>query len=335
MAEQRDRPDLGEGAGSMSFGEHLDELRQRLVFALLGLAPILVGALIIGKDVLALLVTPVQESLLRRGLPPTLQATGVLETFGTYVKVVLILTVLVGSPWLIWQIWRFVAPGLYRSEKRFARLLAPLSLFLTASSAAFLYYIMLPVVLAFFIGFGTGIGKPTVRTAPVPEGVTLPSIPVLEHDPPSPTLGQEWFNETLMERRTVVRMNGPRAVVRGTPYTSGSGIVQQYRISEYVGTVLGLALGFAIGFQMPVIVLLLGWVGIVRVSDLTKKRKHAALACTAAGALLTPADPLSMALMAGPLYLLFELGVLLLYLLPAKRVARGLIAREGEDAGEE
>jgi len=319
----------------MSFGEHIEDLRRRLIFALLGLLPILIAAIVVGTDVLELLVHPLQTSLRSKGLPPTLQATGVLETFGTFVKVVLVLTLLVGSPWIIWQAWRFVAPGLYPSEQRFARLLAPMSLLLTISSALFLYFVMLPVVLAFFIGFGSAIGKPAIPTAPPPADVALASVPVLASDPEAAAVGDAWVNSTLMQWRVVIALREGEPIIRGVPLTAGSGIAQQYRISEYVGTVLALALGFAVGFQMPVVVLLLGWVGIVTIADLTKYRKHAGMACLVAGAILTPADPLSMSLMAGPLYLLYELGILLLRVLPAERVARGVFRREGEDAGEE
>ncbi len=99
--------------------------------------------------------------------------------------------------------------------------------------------------------------------------------------------------------------------------TRGAGISQQYKISEYIRTLLNMGLAFGIGFQTPVVVLLLGWAGIVTRQTLAKYRRHAVGACALAGALLTPADPLSMVLLAIPLYLLFELGMLLLRVWPA------------------
>ena len=79
-----------------------------------------------------------------------------------------------------------------------------------------------------------------------------------------------------------------------------------------------LSLGFAVGFQMPVVVLLLGWAGIVEPKDLTGIRKYMLMGCLVASSILTPADPLSMVLLAGPLYVLYELGLILLRLMPAR-----------------
>ena len=81
---------------------------------------------------------------------------------------------------------------------------------------------------------------------------------------------------------------------------------------------LNLALAFGIGFQTPVVVLLLGWAGIVDRKTLAKYRRYAVAISAVAGAILTPADPLSMMLLAIPLYVLFELGMLLLVVFPPK-----------------
>lgn len=326
----RPRPDP---TRTMSFGDHLEELRRRVILGLLGIVPVFLLALALARPLLALLLSPVQRSLRAAGLPAALQATGPLETFATYFRLAVIATVLLGSPWLLYQAWLFVAPGLYATEKRFVHLLLPFSAVLTAISVVFLYFVLLPVVLTFFIGFGAGIGTERVRTEPPPAGVALGHLPVLQADPPAPGPGDAWVNARRSELRIAVP-HDQRTVVLATPLAPATAVLQQYRISEYVRLFLSLALAFAAGFQMPLVVLLLGWAGIVDQGTLRRYRRHAVLICAVAAAVLTPADPLSMILLGVPLYLLYELGILLLRVLTPARVASGLLRRERR-AGDE
>lgn len=306
----------------MPLGDHLEELRRRIVLALVGLVPFFVLALLVSRGVLEFLLVPVRAALRDAGLPPVIQSTGPIEVFGSYMRVALILTILAGSWWLLTQLWLFVRPGLYHAERRFVYILIPMSVLLTALGTVFMYTVMLPVVLAFFITFGSTLGVPEYRPVDLPAGVVLPEAPVLQGDPPNPRPGQHWINLELREARFCLSIDDSgRPLVAGTALTSGSGILQLYRLSEYVKLILMLALGFAIGFQMPVVVLLLGWAGVVEPRDLTGARRYMLMGCMVAGAFLTPADPLSMLLLAVPLYLLYELGLILLRVLPASRIA--------------
>ncbi|HYE01852.1 MAG TPA: twin-arginine translocase subunit TatC [Phycisphaerales bacterium] len=315
----------------MSFGEHLDELRRRLIYALLALVPVFLIAFGYGKPALTLMLEPLLDALREAGLSPQLQATGPLETFGAVFRVALVVTVIVVGPWALLQLWMFVAPGLYAHERRFAYLLVPLSLGLAVVGMLFLFRVLLPLMLLFLVNFGSDLPQPDVRVAPVPAGVTLPLLPVLEADPPNPPAGSAWVNSALRELR-ISQGPGPDGgtLILQAPLVGGSLIAQQYRVSEYIGLLLTLALSFAVAFQMPVVVLLLGWSGILDPPMLRRHRKHAALACGVLGAILTPtADPISMLVLAGPLYLLYELGLVLLRVLPAARVARGGAGRWG------
>lgn len=312
----------------MPFGDHLEELRRRLILALLGVAPILVAALAVGKRVLAFLLGPIESALSRGGQPAALQVTGVFEMFGAYLKVSIVMTILVGAPWIIYQLWKFVAPGLYKHERRFAYLLAPLSSVLTIISGLFLYYVMLPVILAFFVFFNASLPVSPVAAAPLPEGVTLPALPILAADPESPPVGSVWYNSTLGQLRACVAAGDGTPVIKGAAMIGHALVAQQYRVADCVGIILGFALALAVAFQMPVVVLLLGWAGLVTPAFLGKYRRHAALVCAVLGAVLTPADPISMLLLAAPLYILYEFGMLLLRVLPASRVA-------GEDSSDE
>ncbi|MCW5764392.1 MAG: preprotein translocase subunit TatC [Phycisphaeraceae bacterium] len=312
---------------TMGLGEHLEELRRRLLWCIVGLVPIFVGALLLGDRLLDLMIRPVLRALREEGLPATLQATGVLETFMAWFKVSLIATVVVGGPWILYQVWKFVAPGLYSNERRFAYVLAPLSAVLTVAGITFMYWVMLPAGLAFLVHFGNDLGAEKIETAPVPEGVVIPMWPVLKADPTDARPGQVWINETVHEIRvcvgTVTDPSGKQVPdIRGAVITRQATIAQQYRVREYVDLFFGLALAFAVAFQLPVVVLLLGWIGIVTPKGLGTYRKHAFFLCAVVGAVLTPTpDPLSMTLLMVPMYLLYEAGIILLRLLPASRVA--------------
>lgn len=315
----------------MSFGDHLEDLRRRLILSILGIIPVFILALAIAKPTLGLLIQPVRVALLKADQSPELLATNFLETFGIYVHVAIVLTVLVASPWILYQLWKFVSPGLYAQERRFVYVLLPLSSVLTATGVVFLYAVILPVVLSFFIDFGTGVGTYRVPTAPRPAGLHLPVVPSLDADPQGAEPGEMWINRPLRQLRLAVPRADGTLEILGTQLTTASGVEQQYRISEYTKTFLNMALGFALGFQTPVVVLLLGWAGLMQRSWLVRSRRYIILGCALASALLTPADPMSMLLLAVPLYGLFELGGLLLILLPADRVAGTSDARTEPD----
>jgi sec-independent protein translocase protein TatC len=314
----------GTDAAEMSFGEHLEELRKHLIWALVGLVPFFFLGMYLAKDILDFLIRPVQAKLLALGQAPQLQATGATEIFGVWMRIAFIFTLLGGSWWIIVQLWMFVKPGLYAHERRFVYLLVPMSVALTLLSALFLYFVMLPVVLEFLIDFGSKVAEVHPVITPMPEGVVLPHAAVLAGDPPAPRAGDWWINEPLSELRFCLQTTPDGPVIKSIPLTLASGVVQQYRVREYIELILSMALAFAVGFQTPVVVLLLGWVGLIDHRWLGKQRKYAFFIAVIAAAALTPTgDPVTLSLLLAPLYALYELGVFLLRFLPADRVARG------------
>lgn len=343
----------------MSFGSHLEELRRRLTFGLIGILPIFIATLVFGDNLLEIVLRPAQAALRGADLPPVLIATSALETLAAWLKVSGAVTLVLGVPILLYQLWLFVAPGLYDHEKRFAKLLVPLSVLLTALGLLFLYFVMLPAMLAFLIGFGTAVGRPSTPTVDLPPGVVLPIVPILEGDPRDPPPGSMWINRPLEELRfnaapaapatapqtptpdanpaptpapttetpatTTPAPKPPTTDIRGTPLYRTAGITPQLKISEYTSLVFIMALAFAAGFQTPVVVLLLGWIGLVDAKLLSRSRRYAVFGAFIVAAILTPSpDPFNMTLLAVPLYLLYELGILLLRLLPPSRVAKGM-----------
>lgn len=328
---------------AMPLGDHIEDLRRRLIIAMAGLLPILILSLAFGRQIIDLMLVPLREALKGRGLPPVVQVTGPMETFGAYLRVSIAVAVIVGLPWLLYQAWKFAAPGLYAAERRFVYVLAPMSVGLTLASIAFLYFVMVPIVLAFFIGFGQALGGPSPGTAEPPPGMVFPEIPSLPGDPPDPRPGQVWINTRLQELRIAIgelpavevadpeeviqdQQRSPKVRILGSPLALTAGLSQQFRVAEYIKLLFQLTLAMAIAFQTPVVVLLLCWTGLIDPRAMGKHRKYAVLAAAVLGAILTPADPLSMFALAVPLYTLYELGLLIARVLPAER----LVGNAGE-----
>lgn len=335
---------------SMSFGEHLEDLRRRLIFALVGVVPIFILALVFGDFLLHLIVAPAEAELLLAGLPPKLIYTGPLELLGAWLRVAVVVTLVIGIPWIFYQLWLFIAPGLYEHEKRFVRFLIPLSVTLSILGLLFLYFVMLPAMLAFLITFGSSVSPVTSDQRPTPPGLVLPTVPILDFDPSDAPSGAMWFNRRQQEFRLNIAPPAPAGEtaqpieIRGTPMTKAAGIAPNFRVSEFVGLVFTASIAMVLGFQTPVVVLLLGWTGIMEEKVLRQKRKYAFFLAFCLGAVLAPSpDPLALILMSIPLYILFEFGLFLLRFFPPRRVARGISAkdivtrpdREGPDAGDE
>ena len=205
-------------SSTMTFGEHLEELRSRLIYCIAGVLPLFVVAFIFGRRILDFLLTPVLAQLRELGQSASLQATGVLETFNTTLYIAFICAIVFGSPWVLYQLWRFIAPGLRSQERRYVSILLPMSATLVVIGVCFLYFIILPLALHFFIHYGTDLGRPAEPTAPLPAGVTLsPLIPILPYDPPAPPVGSMWINQHLMQLRICLGTNGATPLILYIP----------------------------------------------------------------------------------------------------------------------
>ena len=133
----------------MSFGDHLDELRHRLILSLAVPLPLMILLFPFADELRAILCAPVFEALTASGLPAQLQAMSPAETLGTNLKLSVIFALVFTGPWILWQAWKFIQPGLYNQERHFVHLLLPGSAILTVSGLALLYYVMLPLMLLF------------------------------------------------------------------------------------------------------------------------------------------------------------------------------------------
>jgi sec-independent protein translocase protein TatC len=175
------------------------------------------------------------------------------EAFAVYVKASLLVGVLLASPWIFYQIWHFVAAGLYPHERHYVHMYLPFSLGLFLSGAALAFFVVFEPVLNFLLGFNRSLG--------------------IDPDP---------------------------------------------RINEWLGFVLLLPVGFGIGFQLPLVMLFLERIGVFTVRQYLSYWRISVLVIFVMAAVLAPPDPYSMLLMAFPLTFLYFGGVLLCKVLPRK-----------------
>ena len=240
---------------SLPLMAHLLELRRRLLRGLVVLGVLFIALLPLANQLYQALAAP-----LLAVLPAGHQmiATQVESPFTIPMKLALFTALLLSLPFWLYQVWGFVAPALYRHERRRLFPLLVLSCLLFALGMAFAYFAVLPVMFVFL-------------TQTAPQGVQVATD-----------------------------------------------------ISHYLDFVLGMLFAFGMAFEVPVAVWLLCWSGITSPAQLTRMRPYVIVAAFVVGMLLTPPDVLSQVMLAVPLCLLFELGLLTgrLYLRPARRQAQ-------------
>ena len=197
MAPTDDHRDLAHGV--MSFGDHLEELRRRIVLCLVVPLPTAILLFLVAPDIRRLLTAPALAAMEANGLPARMQALGPAEVLTTDLKLSIIGALVVTAPWIVWQAWKFI-DGLYRQEKRFVQFLVPGSAILTIAGLSFLYWIMLPLMLQVLISFGIpgpenafGIPDPGTRIEAT-TATGIPVLPVLEEAPADPAPGQAWID---------------------------------------------------------------------------------------------------------------------------------------------
>lgn len=225
-----------------SFISHLIELRDRLIRALLVVVVIFVCLMPWAGDIYDILAKPMMDTL-----PAGTQmiATGVVTPFFVPVKVTMMVAFVLSLPWVLYQVWAFIAPGLYSHEKRFALPLVAGSSLLFMIGMAFCYFFVFGMVFKFIAEFA-------------PKSIT-----------PAPD------------------------------------------IEQYLSFVMSMFLAFGITFEVPVAVIVLTKVGIVDVAKLRAARPYVIVGAFVIAAIVTPPDVISQLMLAIPMCLLYELGIIL------------------------
>jgi sec-independent protein translocase protein TatC len=231
---------------------HLLELRTRLLHTVVAVAIAFVPLAFMSNQLFTLVAQPLIEKLPEG---TSIIATSVVAPFMTPLKLSLIAAIFVAMPYILYQAWAFVAPGLYRHEKRFALPLFVSSVVLFYVGVAFAYYVVFPLMFSFL-----------TATAP-------------------------------------------------------SGVLMMTDMANYLDFTLLLFFAFGIAFEMPVATVLLVATGLVKVESLRKNRGYVLLGIFVVAAFLTPPDAISQTFMAVPMYILYELGIVLSQLLTRRRAA--------------
>jgi len=223
------------------FVSHLLELRDRLLRAVAVVAVVFLLLFPFANDIYIWVATPLMAAL---PAGTSMIATEVASPFLTPFKLSLMAAVILSLPFILYQLWAFIAPGLYQHEKRLVAPLVASSTLLFYLGMLFAYYVVFPLVFAFL-------------TSTAPEGVTVATD-----------------------------------------------------IAKYLDFILTLFFAFGMAFEVPIATIILVWMGVTTPEKLTQKRPYIIVGAFALGMLLTPPDVISQTLLAVPMWVLFEMGVI-------------------------
>lgn len=229
--------------------DHLAELRRRLLWSAVAFLIAFLICYHFAPRIYEFLAAPLAHALEARGQKPELIYTALYEAFFTYIKVAIFGAAFLSFPVVASQLWLFIAPGLYKREKRAMLpflIVTPVLFFLGGALA---YYVIFPTAWKFFLSFQ--------NTAP----------------------------------------------------GSDVQIDLMAKVSDYLSLVMKLIFAFGLSFELPVLLTLLGKVGIITSASLRKYRRYAYVGCFILAAILTPPDILTQCGLAGPLILLYEISV--------------------------
>lgn len=308
----------------MTIGEHLDELRACLIRSLLALVATCLLCIWPAKYLLEYVVArPVVMILRRHGQPDSLLATSPVETLVMYIKVVLFCGLVLAAPYIIYQLWTFVAAGLYSHEKKWIHRLVPWSVGLFFAGATFMYTLVLLVSLNFLIGFSNWIPLPAAEPTAFerlligekrpavpdsqPASAAIPPVAVRLHDPTDARPGDVWLN--LTEHKLKIRGEDQTWSVQIARDDQRAMVTTHFRIGEYLNFLFVMTIAFGLAFQLPLVVYFLVRSGIVPAAMFRKYRKIVILLIVFIAGCIAPPDLLSHILLSAPMIVLFELGL--------------------------
>ena len=304
----------------MSVGDHIEDLRKRLLLCIIPPLPLAILFFLMADPIVRWFLVPLYNVLEKHGLPTQVQVLSPPEFLLAEMKIAFGAAILTAGPWILYQLWKFISPGLYVHERRFVYFLIPFSTILGILGLALMYYVMLPVILDFMITLAGNV-ELTKASIAVGDSISNLTLPIIETQPTIAAAGDVWVK--MPEGVMHIAVSSSQKEVLETlsvPLNKGSLIAQQFQLSNYLGFTILLMFAIAIAFQLPMVMLLLGWAGIVTPDWLRKNRKFAVLILGLLSAIITPQDAISMLMMLIPLYGLYELGIVLIVLLPISQI---------------
>ena len=260
--------------------EHLAEQRTRLIWSVLAFVVAMVLCYFIWNPIFDFLTRPICHALENRGQPCGLILLKLQEGFFVAMRIAFFGGFVLAFPVVGYQLWRFVAPGLYRTEKNalLPFLIASPVMFLLG--AAFAYYIILPWAFDFFLGFQQG--------------------PLALPDDPATAAAQG-------------------AAAAGAAKEPWAGIVFQGSVEEYLALTTKFILAFGLSFQLPVALTLMGKAGLVSSEGLASVRRYAIIVILVLAAMVTPPDVISQIVLFSVIYGLYEVSIILVRRIERKR----------------
>lgn len=272
--------------------EHLAELRNRLIWAVSAFIVAMILCFVVADPILRFLLRPIEEAMRNLGNPnPVMQYTAPQEYFFVLVRISMVAGLGLSFPVIAYQLWRFIAPGLYRTEKQAFLPFLIASPLLFTLGAVFAHYVVTPLAMNFFLGFADAS---SVLTALLPAiGADAPVTATVD------------------------------AITDTAPQASSEGIniVFQGKVNETLDISLKLIVAFGLCFQLPVLLTLMGKAGLVSSRGLAGMRKYAVVMILMVAALVTPPDVMSQLILFFAVYPLYEVSIFLIRRIEKKREA--------------
>ncbi|WP_120635612.1 twin-arginine translocase subunit TatC [Ruegeria sp. EL01] len=263
--------------------EHLAELRTRLIRSVIAFVIGIVVAFTVAEPILQFLVQPIEATLRSLGDPsPTLQYTSPQEYLFTLFRISMVFGFALAFPVISYQLWRFVAPGLYKSEKGAFMPFLVASPFMFLLGASFAQFVVTPLAMQFFLGFAD-----------------VSSI----------------FANLLSATSGDV----PEEIVVVPETTEGVKITFFGKVNESLDITLKFIIAFGLCFQLPVLLTLMGKAGLVSAEGLGSVRKYAMVGILVLAALVTPPDVITQIILFVVVYGLYEVSIFLVARVEKKR----------------
>ena len=297
----------------MTIGEHLEELRKRLVYGLLGFGIVMIVFMVpaVGDRALQILCKPLVDGLEAYHLPSQVYVNGLTEGFMTYLQISIVAGLVFAGPWLLYQMWLFISAGLYPNERKAVTRYIPLSVSLFVAGVLFVYFVVLPLTVNFFLAFNSGLPSPSsTRHGIIVKGTKGMPIPIFQGDPEDQA-GAIWYNG--LEHQFKIRLpdhDGKPGEMRIMQFSSENLIASHITLDDYIGFVFTFMLVFGVAFQLPLVLLALVSIGIIDTELLRKHRKIVWFIMTILAAVMAPGDIVtSMLALLIPLVFLYEFGI--------------------------